>query len=52
MNYVDTFITVSPDCPVTESAKPPRRGSKPTIPEIQFDLISNKPYKLTQEDVL
>ena len=52
MNYVNTLITVAPDCPAVEAEAPPHSGSKASVGEIQFELISKKPYHYTQEDVL
>ena len=52
MNYVDTFITVASDCPVTGAVAPAPRGGKATVASIQFDLVSQRPYHYTQEDVL
>lgn len=52
MNYRNTFITVAPDCPVTEGVVPPVRGARKPMHVIQYELISEAPYALTQEDVL
>ena len=41
MNYVNTLIAVAPDCPVTEAVPPPRRGTKASVAQIQFELLSN-----------
>lgn len=51
-NYVDTFILVADDCPVTTSAVPKPRGTKPTIPVLQYELLSQHPYTYTQQDVI
>lgn len=51
-NYSDTFIRVAEDCPVSE-AEAPRPGPKgPTIASLQYELISERPYELTSDDVL
>ena len=31
---------------------PPQRGSRASVAQIQFELISGNPYRYTQEDVL
>ena len=48
MKYVNTFITVAPDCPVTESAIPPKRGSKLTVQVLEISLMpANHAEQLT-----
>lgn len=49
-NYIDTFITVAPDCPVSSSAVPPPR-ELPTIPQLEYELLSAAPGKYTQQEV-
>lgn len=51
-NYRNTFIGVSDDCPVKKAEIPPRKESKTTAANIQFDMISHNPYKYTSDDVL
>ncbi len=52
MNYRDTFITVATDCPVDEATTPhPHRG-RPTVATIQYELLADAAYTITQEDVL
>ena len=51
MNYVNTLIAVAPDCPVTEALPPPRRGTKASVAQIEFELLSKNPYGYTQEEV-
>lgn len=51
-NYYDTFISVAEDCTVTESEIPVAKNDKPTIASMQYDSISNKPYKYTSDDVI
>lgn len=51
-NYYDTFISVAEDCPVTESEIPVAKKDKPTVASMQYDTISNKPYKYTSDDVI
>ncbi|QBI20225.1 hypothetical protein ER308_12040 [Egibacter rhizosphaerae] len=52
MGYKETFILVAADCPVETAVTPQPRGGKPTIATIQHELLSARPYALTQEDVL
>ena len=52
MNYYGTFIRVAPDCPATGGTVPKERGGKKPLGLIQYELISENPYALTQEDVL
>ncbi|MBN8636010.1 MAG: hypothetical protein J0M07_11855 [Anaerolineae bacterium] len=51
-NYYNTFIEVAEDCPVPAAEVPARKGDKPTIAVIHFELISEHPYEYTQEDIL
>ncbi|MGG4343169.1 DUF6157 family protein [Paenibacillus lautus] len=52
MNYYNTFIQVAEDCPAIEAVVPKAKGESKTIPVLQYEMISNHPYKYTQEDVL
>ncbi|WP_075619247.1 DUF6157 family protein [Paenisporosarcina indica] len=52
MNYYNTFISIAPDCPATHSTVPPVKKAGRTKPAIEYDLLSNNPYTLTQEDLL
>jgi hypothetical protein len=52
LNYIDTFIQVAKDCPVTSGVVPTMRGKKKQAHLIQYELISQNPYLYTQEDVL
>ncbi|WP_199621370.1 DUF6157 family protein [Paenibacillus alkalitolerans] len=52
MSYVNTFIKVAPDCPVTSSVVPvAKRESKP-VHVIQYELLSQNPYQFTHEELL
>jgi hypothetical protein len=51
MNYINTFIAVSPDTKAKAASAPPARGGKRSIAQIEYDLIAEHPYELTQEDV-
>lgn len=52
INYVNTFIRVAEDCPAAEGIVPVGRGDRKTIAVIQYELLVENPYRLTQEDVL
>lgn len=49
-SYKNTFIKVSEDSEVSSAITPLPRNNKPTIASIEYALISNNPYKFTQED--
>jgi hypothetical protein len=51
-NYYNTFITVSKDCPAERGLIPPEKKNGRTKPEIEYDLLSNRPYTYTQEELL
>lgn len=50
-NYFDTFIEVTEDTKVSIGTKPPSKGDKKTVAEMQYDLIAGNPYKFTSDDV-
>ena len=50
-NYIDTFITIAPDSPVKESKVPTPRGVQPTIPQLEYELLSKSPGKYTQQEI-
>ena len=52
MNYHDTFIRVAPDCPVSEAVVPTGRREEKSIPQVEYELLSENPYTLTQEELL
>ncbi len=51
-NYINTFIEIADDCPVSKGEIPPQKGNSKTVANIQFELISKNPYKYTSDDVL
>ncbi|WP_210481266.1 DUF6157 family protein [Naasia sp. SYSU D00948] len=51
-NYVDTFIEVAEDCPVTEAEVPPTKGGTKTVAALQHELIAGHPYVFTSDDVI
>ncbi len=53
MNYIDTFVAVAEDCPVSHSVVPESKADKKrSVAAIQYELLAENPYELTQEDVL
>ena len=50
-NYFDTFIEVAEDTKVSIGTKPPSKGDKKTVAEMQYDLIAGNPYIFTSDDV-
>jgi Family of unknown function (DUF6157) len=51
MNYFNTFIEVAEDCKAQEGTPPKTRPGAKTIAELEFELVSSRPYSYTQEDV-
>ena len=51
MNVFNTFVEIAPDCPVQTAAIPPQRGDKPTIAQIEYELLTGHPYGLTLEEL-
>lgn len=51
-NYFDTLITVAEDCPVAEAKAPQPRGGNKTVAVLQYEMLAERPFEHTQEDVL
>jgi Family of unknown function (DUF6157) len=51
-NYINTFISVAPDCPVVTAEVPLPRAGRETIATLQFRLMVARPYELTSDDLL
>jgi hypothetical protein len=51
VNYVNTFIAVAPDTQAKAGIVPLGRGGTKSIAQLEYELISGKPYTLTQEEV-
>jgi hypothetical protein len=51
-NYINTFIEIAEDSLATGGEIPPQKGDAKTIANIQFDLLKDKPYQLTSDDVV
>lgn len=53
MHISHTFVQVAPDCQVTVGVIPPNRNpAKPTIPFLEYQLLSQNPYRYTLEDLI
>lgn len=50
-NYYNTFIEVAEDCPVEAAEVPPERSRKSKV-RMQYEMISDHPYKFTSDDVV
>ncbi|TVY11479.1 DUF6157 family protein [Paenibacillus cremeus] len=52
MKVADTFVQVSPDCPVQSSVVPVSRTAKKPAHVIQYELLSRHPYQFTLDDLV
>lgn len=52
MAYTNTFITIAEDCSATISEVPVPRGDKKPMHLIQYELLTDKPYTYTHEDLV
>jgi hypothetical protein len=51
VNYFSTFIRVAPDCPAQTAVTPPSNRATKTIPQLEYALLSERPYHYTQEEL-
>jgi hypothetical protein len=51
-NYINTFIEVAEDCPVTTALMPPDKAGEKTIAGLQFEIVKKNPYRYTSDDVI
>jgi hypothetical protein len=51
-NYFNTFIEIAEDCPTSQGEMPPIKGEKRTVANLQFDMLYDKPYQYTSDEVL
>ena len=51
-NYYNTFIQIAEDSPATTGELPPQKGDAKTVANIQFDMLKNKPYQYTSDEVV
>lgn len=52
MSYTNTFIQVAADCPVEMGVVPPMKKESKTAHRIQYELLSQNPYKFTQGELI
>ena len=52
VNYSNTLIRVAPDCPVSEAIVPTGKRGATSVPQIEYELLSENPYTFTQEELL
>lgn len=51
-NYYNTFIEVAEDCARDRGEIPPLRAGKKTIARMQYEMISEHPYRFTSDDII
>ena len=51
-NYFDTFIEVAEDTKALTGTIRSSKGDKPTIAQMQFEMMAKHPYKFTSDEVL
>ena len=50
-NYINTFIEVAEDCPVSESQIPTEKQEK-TLANLQYEFLIKNPYQFTSDDLI
>lgn len=51
-NYTNTLIAIADDCPASRGEIPPQKGDAKSVATRQFEMLSQKPYQYTSDDVL
>jgi hypothetical protein len=51
-NYFNAFILVADDCPAKEGKMPPVKAEAKTIANLQFEMLYERPYQYTSDEVL
>jgi len=51
MNPTNQFIEIAPDCPTDQAVVPQDKGDKRSIADIEYQLLSGKPYGYTLEEL-
>ncbi len=51
-NYYDTFIEIADDSPTHHGEVPPQKGDKLTIANIQYQMLAERPYIYTSDDLI
>lgn len=50
-NYINTFIEVAEDCPVSQAQVPPEKKEK-TLASLQYEKLIKNPYQYTSDDII
>ena len=50
-NYYNCFIEVAEDTKASRGTRPPSKGDKKTIAEMQYEMLAGHPYKYSSDDV-
>ena len=50
-NYYNQFIEVAEDTKATTGTAPPVKGTKKTVANYEYEIVSKHPYKFTSDDV-
>ena len=51
-NYYNTFIEIAEDSKTSKGEMPPIKGDKRTVANLQFEMLYERPYELTSDEVL
>jgi len=51
-NYYNTFIEIAEDCPATGGTTPPQRGTKKSVANYEYEILSDNPYRFSSDDVI
>jgi len=52
MNPTNTFVIVADDCPAEAGVVPAAGGGKQTVASLEYELLSQRPYAFTLEDLI
>ena len=52
VDLLSTLIAVADDCPVKKATVPAPRGGKPTLPQLQYEMLKDHPYEFTSAEVI
>ncbi len=51
MGQANQFIEIAPDCTLKEAVVPLNKGLKKSIATIEYEMLSNKPYAYTLQEL-
>ncbi len=51
-NYFNTFIEIAEDSSAQAGQIPPSKGDKKSVANLQFEMLYERPYQFTSDDVL